>query len=351
MTTVSCAIRFIVASCLSLAFASAVSADGASLPQVLEGVSARSKAVFSGRLDFHLQSGLRAKREIWQDYNERFSFSGPNWALRIPNGNVRVNYDGKLLAFGQSEQPDKKIYRALRIQPAQPPNKHSPFPPYFAGTFWHDLPLKFMQANAAKGRAKEQTDVRGIRTTPLEWDVARPGDAFDSYNNVLFAGGLLRVYVAPQLGYALPRYEYVGRDGTVGVRFDAWEFEEAAPGVFFPHQCTCQCFDPAPVYYVDYKITKFEKINEPIPDDDFIIKIPEGTSVHDGRGPTVVAFFAGKTPPPEFDQGLDKLVRFEGESSGFWRSPTFAILVGVSLGVGLLAVFIWMRRRRQAPAQ
>ena len=53
------------------------------------------------------------------------------------------------------------------------------------------------------------------------------------------------LYVAPQLGYVMPRIDFLSPTGEVGIRHDASDFEQTTSGVYFPRQCSKRIYtDP-----------------------------------------------------------------------------------------------------------
>jgi hypothetical protein len=333
-----------------LAYSSVLYAEagGGNTTRLVDGAVARHRAVFSGRFQYRLKAGFRARDEIIGEDQARFSFSGTSWARRHPDGRVVVNHDGKWLRFGEGKQPDGSLDPGLQILPSERLGATRPCPPYFAGSFWYDTPAKFIEAHRNDARDKGEVEVNGVRCRLLEWTVVKANDAFHAVNDLTRAGGFLRVYVAPDVGYALPRYEYVASNGVVGKRHDASEFREVAPGIFLPRYCSEQLFDPKPMYYAEYEITEIQMINEAIPEEDFHIRIPAGTEITDGRGKYGVVFHVGTSAPPGLDPRLEQLLVFEDQAAASsWRTGRTAILVGSALAVLLMIVLVWFRRHRR----
>jgi hypothetical protein len=52
-------------------------------------------------------------------------------------------------------------------------------------------------------------------------------------------------------------------------------------------------------FFMEYTISKIEKINERIPDEDFKVALPVGTNFSDRRSPKGIWFRIGDRPVPE----------------------------------------------------
>src|SRR5262245_57656840 len=92
-------------------------AGDAETTRLVDGAMARHRAVFSGRFHYHLKTGIRAKDEVIDEYQARFSFSGTSWARRHSDGRVVLNHDGKWMRFGEGRQPDGSKDPGLQILP------------------------------------------------------------------------------------------------------------------------------------------------------------------------------------------------------------------------------------------
>jgi hypothetical protein len=196
-----------------------------------------------------------------------------------------------------------------------------------------------------------EREIDGIRTSILEWQVRKADrySAFDSINSILDEGGVLRLYVASQLGYALPRIEHVGIDGRVATRFDSTDFEEPHAGLFFPRHCSYQNFpeDGSAGYYNRYEILEMNDVNEPIPEESFVVSLPQGTSVTDRRTAEGADFRIGSLSAG-LPSDLARVIHPEGQVPA--RNWTNAGLRGIAIGVLglLLLVILYFRRRRRA---
>jgi hypothetical protein len=337
-----------VAICCLVNAANAALAGDHRPQELIDGMQARRRAVFSGQIDYHMKSGFRAKGSIIEDADVRFSFSGTSWALRVSTGVAQVVHDGKLLRYRETLQKDGRKTRTLKIEHPLAVNAKYPYPPFFAGSFWHDKTGDFVRDRANEARNLGEVRVNNVRSILLEWKIANPRQGFHGINDLLKDGGSLRVYVAPDLGFALPSYEYVAPDGRVVMRFDAMDFKEDAPSVFFPRRCELQTFDPAPMYYVEYTMTSVQRLNDVIPDEDFKLSIPVGTTVSDGRVGTAYRIDSADTP---LEKELDDIVIESQAPARTWRRPVTAVAVGAVLTVILIALLLYLRRGRARAAR
>jgi hypothetical protein len=202
---------------------------------------------------------------------------------------------------------------------------------------------------AKEARNSGEVQVNNVRAILLEWKITNPRHGFHAFNDLLMHGGSLRVYVAPDLGFALPRYEYVAPDGRVVTRFDALDFKEDAPSLFFPRRCERQVFDPAPKYYVEYVMTSVQRLNDVIPEEDFTLRIPLGTNIHDVRGKGNTYYRLESADMPLDD--LDQIVIESQQPARTWRRPWTALAVGAVLTVILIALLLYLRRGRARVAR
>ncbi len=315
--------------------------DAGEARRFADGVVARSQAVFSGRLEYELVAG-------YEKSNERLSFSGPSWALRYTNGNYHVSHAGKYVEFIAHPQPNGRILLDATVRPERPIDATFPSPPTFAGTFWYDDTRKFVRDHAGTVKLKGKKDIDGIETRVLEWWVGKHQlRAFGGMGDSLLGGGTLRVYAAPRLGYALPRMEYVGKDGLIETVYYCSDFREVAPGVHLPMKCG-YTFSKGGGDHVsfrcEYTILKAEKINEPIPPEDFVMELPPGTYVQDIRGPQYMHFKVGQKQFTTKD--LADVPAMEGTI--FWRTWKGAVLIGLAVGLTLLAAYLLVVRRLRA---
>ncbi len=320
------------------------------LDSLVKGTLARTEALFSGRIEYNLNSGFPQLGRTLEPRAARFSFTGESWAVNYPTGGKTVSHRGRYIEYVSHPQPDGRVDHSSHVGVARRVDEPRPCPPFFAGTIWYDRTKQFIQRNAEKARWIKQAEIDGIKTQVLEWAVPQAGDAFHGVvgSGRLWATATLRFYVAPQLGYALPRYEYVDSTGVVAGAFPSSGFKQVAPGVFFPEQCNQESYDDQGrlVFYERYTIKRTEKMNEPIPDEDFEFVLPKGTAVNDARPADPVAFRIGVEPVSTAD--LDALLIPLYTPRPWWtRTWLLASLIGAALAAALLLGYYMVRKRRQ----
>jgi hypothetical protein len=274
-------------------------------------VASRACAIVSGRLAFTyyvttFKGTVPLKTEALP---ERIaSFSGTSWADRDSDRSApqisRINHNGHLLEFRVAPQPGGAINYSANIAPPCELNSgreaQTNLPPVFAGSFWKTAQLKYVLGHASRCRLVGNATVNEIATEHYELDVpAADHRAFVSLCPGLRNGGAIRFFVAPQLGYLLPRIEFVTPQGEVAQSYEAKDFLEVAPGIFFPKriQKNIHSASGGSLSHVEFDI-RSELINQPIPDDDYIVQFPVGTDVNDARDPEQVKAFRLEEPTP-----------------------------------------------------
>ena len=208
-----------------------------------------------------------------------------------------------------------------------------------------------MRSHAAQAIYKGEAKANGYNVEIYEWDVSAEdaGKAFLVVNSVTMPGGKLRVYIAPSLGYMIPRIEHVGKSGTVGLVISSENFTECN-GFYFPkHTRVEYIHSPISRYIIDYVIEKVERINEAIPESEFTLTLPPGTQVADSRDGKHTFNFE-VTDSRSVPQDMRGAIRAEPEPHAWRKGWKGATLLGLALGVVLLAGSWLVRRFRSGRA-
>jgi hypothetical protein len=280
------------------------------------------------------------------------SLLGASWATRfLEMGETHVSHQGKSLRFKRNPQPDGTVFAAAQVDHYLAITEEKPGPPYFAGSIWYKTTTEYIAKNAQTCRLGGKAVVNGANATVLEWDVPKDsiGMAFGPITDRMSGGGVLRLYVAPQYGYALPKIEYVASDGGLGKVFDSEGFEAAQPGVFLPKSCKSQAYgkDGRAEFYVRYTISRFELINDSVPQDDFIVSLPKGTFVNDARARDGRAFFTvGEVAT--VPEGISDIVRIDSSHTFAQRWRIVFILANVFIVLLFIGILLVRRRKRIA---
>jgi hypothetical protein len=313
---------------------------------LIQKVIARYRAIFSLHMIYQRRDRIGEPRQ----FRSEFTMFGSSWrshALRDDGrGGDEVTHKGKSLQhlFGPGGH-------WVRITLPKPPDQDFPAPPYYAGTFWFKEECKYIEKHAAEASLLGTSEFRGIAGMVLEWPISTE-ERWAALGHVDYSvkGGRLRLLVAPQLGYVLPCYEYYDTQGKLSERRWAKDFQEYAPGIYIPHHIARE-------YYQDnrlsgaiyFDIEAVDHVNEPIDEKAFILDLPEGTVVVDSRSQThSVQFRLGVTPPGQGTEDLEEVIAHLPPPSQPGGSWYLAVLLGIVLGLSLLALlaFGYQYRRR-----
>src|SRR5262249_39282475 len=129
--------------------------------------------------------------------------------------------------------------------------------------------------NAVDRGVAELGDGDEDKVRTLEWVIPeRDYRVLQAYHPVLSDANdatLLRLYVAPQLGYAVRRLDYCTPDGRMANRFEATDFREMAPGFFMPRRYAYirnfSDFGRTEGLYVDqFELLEAKNVNQPLPE-------------------------------------------------------------------------------------
>jgi beta-lactamase regulating signal transducer with metallopeptidase domain len=262
-------------------------AADAALQKLVDGLFTRATAIKSGRFSIKRQQIENGK--VVLETPAECVVSGDSWRERPrPAGNdVRVNHGGRLLTLREmpatarsSNVPPRPSYELTIGWPQSIVNGAATDAPVYAGTIWYPATLPYLKEHTAAARLVRAETVNGIETQVVEWPV-RPGEvnaAFWRHNDLLSGGGIYRVYLAPQLGYTVPRIEFVDRFATPQFVFDFSEFKELAAGLWFPMKIRLQEHQEKGIV-----VLEVAGVNVPIDEREFAMRIPRGTHVQDLR--------------------------------------------------------------------
>lgn len=257
-----------------------------------------------------------------------------------------VSHAGKAVTYSRNPQFDSSILRSARVTKEQTMSSlHLQSPPTFLGSFWFPCTREFVQGNRQQVVRKPATTVNGVSAEVLEWPVsaADSGKAFHAVDAATRGGGLLRVSVAPELGYVLLRLEYLDQHSKLNVSFTALDFFKSSD-VYFPRKSVMQYYtNGKPAFYQEHEIIHISDINAPIPDKTFVVELAVGTHVYDARSGDKSSYFEITKGGPIPEELQDILVV---ESPPLWKKRTW--VTGLALGAGgavvLLALGVLVRR-------
>jgi len=338
----------------------------------IDAILARSRAVFSGRLRYTVNSGFIVQKI--QEPAEEFEliFSGGSSLLKLrvkasevplgvnENGKLKITYppregflekdtlshQGRHIVFNVNPQVNRPVFYSARItyekEEANPP---WPRQPLYLGSIWDECTRQFIERVKGKAVRRETAEINGLRCQVFEWVVSAKEkyNAFHSINQLVEEGGWLRLSVFPEYGYVLSRIEFLGKERALFASYESSDFQKTEAGIYIPKRFRLQEYSTeGPAFFIEYTVHDPIQINQPIPESDFRIMLPVGTEITDSRPgdhSNIFTVKAGGALPPDVD---DDLVIVKSSILG-WNWPT-ALISGVALGVLCVIVFLVARR-------
>ncbi|HTU27429.1 MAG TPA: hypothetical protein VMF30_18610 [Pirellulales bacterium] len=288
---------------VSLLAATSGATEPVSEPQALvRDVLARADAMTSGSFHYRVRCGMRGAPDAkWR--GKAFTEMGDDWRLDEHGAEFtrsQINHHGRFLEMRGTMQPSGRILTGVDVEvPRRVREKTAlPFPPTFLGTFWDPSTAQYVRDHGSEARLGNAEVVDGIDCVVLEWSI-RGSDLFNAFKSICPAlskeSGTLRVFVAPQLGYCLPRVDQIQGE-TVCIRYVARQFERVPCGLHVPRAVSRLQFDDKgnESFCIDYEITAIRNVNQAIGDGAFIVSIPEGAAVYVRTGAQPVNFLLGR---------------------------------------------------------
>lgn len=321
---------------------------------LVRGVVARSSAIASGRLTYTFKThGFNGPRisNLTTFPETTTSFSGSSWAERKKGSHiVRINHDGYFLEFVQTPQRDGSVRPGATLLPQKPltSRKELNVPPLFAGSFWFESQLRYVEKHADDFRLTDSIVVNSVPVTVVEHAVAAKDhrDAFYILLPALKSGGIMRLYVAASLGFVLPRVEFLTPAGQVAQTYEATDFSEVAPGIYFPRRIWTETHAAggAARFRAEFT-TQCALINDEIPGEDFVVEMPPGTRVQDAREPGNVVTFQLSAASSSAKLTADELNG--GTFSRFLDRWQNATILGVVIGtIASISILLAARNQR-----
>ncbi len=340
---------------------------------IIQTMLARSEAVFSGRYRYTEYATGNEKTGLKKPLTFELAFFGASWKLlhkaaisdlmaqgresdptrgSPPEGEVeriQLCHKGMYFDYKSVPQLDKTIRRAARVTLA---SDEKPFEDQvrtpFAGEFWFKATQEFVRANATAARWKGRTEVSGVAVDEYDWEVSeqQADDAFRGVSAITEKGGTLRIFVARQLGYVIPRIEHVGVSGAVGTRLDASDFVEV-DGFFIPRKAKRQNYDikGKVVYFEEYEVLNVKDLNRAIDEREFAIEMPVGTEVTDSRYGTGSNIFVVEKDNSPLSSYEGALIPRQNHWASWIRGWEGAVAIGLCLGALIVAIVICVRWR------
>lgn len=309
--------------------------------EIIRAVVARSQAVTSGRVRYVYSSENWSKQRAVPpiEFAEvTTSFSESSWADRTKGTElVRINHNGCFLEFVNTPQPSGGSRPGAVLHPARTlaARRELNVPPIFAGSLWHREQVAYLSRHAQDFRQVGTDVIDGVHVIVLEHDVPAQEHrrAFHMLLPALRDGGVIRLRVAPQLGFVVPKLDFVSPKEEIAQSYQATGFHEMATGIFLPTNLLAETYPVAGAsrYRGKYRCT-FELVNQEVPEEDFVVQLPEGTNVQDARVPGNVIKFKLIS---ERESSQIVAASDGGTSSHFFSRWGNAMMVGA--GIGLIA--------------
>ena len=348
-------------------------------PNAVRGAISRMEAIHSGRITYKETSGTSDDKET-ETY--KLTFSGNSWKKEFSadississnfsenpgkqddkfditklTGLVdrsTVSHDGRVIVYTSCPQFDEPLHKTARVTTGEDSmeQQYPPFP-QFTGTFWYHKTLSYVKEHKSEAKYKRVGKIDGHDVVVYEWTVsaANKFHAFSYVNELTHDGGILRVFIAPSLGYAIPRIEHVGISGKPGVVITSTDFTECN-GFHIPKKSQITILqNEVPGFTIAYELSSITDINEPIPESEFILTLPVGTEVADSTSGTHSEFFTVSEDPNSIPDDL--LNSIQTPRKNFierwgWQG---AVGVGILLGLMILGGLYMVRRIRSRRA-
>ena len=315
---------------------------------MIAGVLRRAESIRSGRLTYRFESGVISSGEMPSRRIPRRSlvFSDSNWIERHEGStSVSIHRRDYTFRYDETQQPDGSmrrtaiISRPISLVDRMDENR----PPWFAGSFWHTKQLQYVEQQLARFRLRTPKHIRGVLCEVCELDIpAKDVPRVVAIVHPRLAGGaVLRLHVAPQLGFVLPLVEVLGPDGAEMVTYTGSRFTEVADQVYFPRQIRMRArLATGETRYQQFTIVG-SQINEPVPDSEFNVSIPAGTRVQDERDGGQVRRFEVVAPTDSFEVVGDSTLLSTVEADRGSTNRVVAIIAAI--GVVLLGYVVARR--------
>ncbi len=320
---------------------------------LMTGAIRRAKSIRSGRLAYRFDSGAVGSNGISSRRlsSKVLTFSDSDWIERdVDRAATSIHRRAYTLHYNETRQPDGSVHRTAVI--SQPTSlqgqENENRPPWFAGSFWRAGQLEYVEQHRARFRLVMPSKVAGIPCEICELDV--PASEMRRVVNIvhprLAAGGTLRVHVAPQLGFALPLVEVLAPDDTEVVTYESKGFVEMPDKTHFPRQIRMEIQFPTGVTrYEQFTITA-DRINQPIPDSEFVMLIPAGTQVRDERDATQFRRFELMAPSTSSELAGEPQSSLTAEADHFVRNRVLAIAGAIVVAIFCCMIAVRYLRNR-----
>lgn len=323
----------------------------------VEGVMSRAESFVSGSFAYRLRWGHRPDDEPLYDGGGRYAFMGDSWTHWFLNKegqfvNPTMTHEGRHLILSGTPQRDSgTMAHSLQIREELTRQFRFSDPHTYAfnvGTILFPHTIAFIRSHVSEAQYIGTDTVDGSPVQVLEWSV--PSTDIAAFVMLLPAitneGGLIRVFTSPELGFAIPKYQCTGPDGTIAYEVIASDFFEASPGFYLPRSTHLQSYAPEEGYYVMIDITDATSVNGVVPESEFKFEIPIDTFVSDSRAGNQISYQANTILSTDSLEGWLAETREARHPPNQPRDSTWRlIVVGNVVAVVIFGCVVFFRRR------
>ncbi len=319
--------------------------------EMLDAVIARGTALFSAKIAFEVKTTVERGKQEELDHVDNYilSVTGQDWILRQPGvPDFSMHRDDSTTRFYQTTS-DRGVYRAMHMAAPETIDELIGGDYTFAvtrnGTFWYRSQLTFVDKQRTRVERRAGEPIDGQPTVHFRWRV----DTHDLDEAIVVLSPAIRkdlacyldVYAAPNLGYAIPRIDYLTLDGQLARRYQSSDFVEVDSGLFFPKSTRCIAVSDGQRRTTAFQVSSIEHVNQDLPEQEFDVRIPPDTRVRDSRpGSPQVVFHLGD------QKGVDDVAQMLGTAGSKSRHFNFRMACLTANGLlVLLLLFVWIRRQ------
>ncbi len=321
--------------------------------ELIDGVVARSAAIYQAQFAFEMaqKNGPSLEtQQIERSSHYQLTVAGNDWILRYGGSpNLIMNREHATVRYYEAHDPQGNRQQSLHItapltlENARGQNLLYTVPRH--GTFWYPAQAAFVDRRRNDAQLVQRYTWADLPVTVLQWQIS--AEDFDEAILVIppqmanRRQGLLRVHVAPDLGCALPRIEYCCPDGEVVKRFESSDFVEIEKDLFFPQHTECVTWLADQATVSEFRLREVRFVNRSIPDEIFAFPIPAQTRVRDARPGLPRTVFQLKQSLP-FEELETTLAPQRPNTS--WH-PFRAICLSLNLLAVFTLLLLWLRKR------
>ena len=222
-------------------------ANSTDVQTLIAGAVNRGAAIRSGRLKYRFETGTLAPGQFApkQVMTRTLSFTDDRWLERDDAAGLSVLVSGSIqLKFQNPPRTDRRGNYTAVISTASPQIPGlKPQHPLFAGTFWAAKTLEFVKKHHESFQAG-----MGDKNVAVPCEVCELGLDGKAVRQMLpesvpslKGGGLLRLHIAPQLGFGLPLIEVCTPNGDKVLTYKSDNWILVSDDVYFPKSTRREC--------------------------------------------------------------------------------------------------------------